>query len=71
MKWIIIIVSLFLLSSCGKQRGYVVTDYTTLIEKEIKCIIKNATPVNSPTNLIIDGKYYKSDDPNVEKCLRH
>ena len=71
MKWTIIIVSLLLLSSsCGK-RDYVIDDYTTFTEEEIKCIIKNVTPVNHTTDIIFNGKYYDPADPNFEKCIKH
>ena len=66
-----IIVSLLLLSSsCGK-RDYVIDDYTTFTEEEVKCIIKNVTPVNYTTDFIFNGKYYDPNDPNIEKCIKH
>ena len=71
MKWTIIIVSLLLLSSSCSNRDYVISDYTTLTEEEIKCIIKNATPVNQTTDIILNGKYYEPNDPNIEKCLKY
>ena len=71
MKRIIIIVSLFLLSSCGKKEEHIIMEYTTLTEEEIKCITKNAISSNEPTNIEINGKYYDPDDPNLEKCIKH
>jgi len=71
MKWTIIIVSLLLLSSsCGK-RADVVVHYAPFTEEAIKCIIKNATPVNKTTDIIFNGKYYDPADPNFEKCIKY
>ena len=71
MKWTIIIVSLLLLSLSCKKRGDPAINYITLTEEETKCIIKNVTPVNRTTDIIIDGKYYDPADPNFEKCIKH
>lgn len=56
MKWII---TLFLLSSACDNSDYVIDDYAPLTDGQIKCIVKNATPVDQPTDIIIDGKYYE------------
>ena len=67
MPWIII---LFLsIVACKKQRS--VVDYALLEEKEVKCIIENATPVEEITDIMIEGKYYKPDDPEIDECLKH
>jgi hypothetical protein len=55
--------------SCDRP-DYVIVDYALLEEKEVKCIIENATPVKEVTDIVIDGKYYKSDDPEIDECLK-
>ena len=68
MKWIII---LFLLSSACDNPDYVIDDYASLTDGQMKCIVKNATPVNQSTDIIIDEKYYKPTDPKLEECLKN
>lgn len=70
MKCTLIIISLLLLSSSCRNRNYVISDYIAFTE-EIKCIIKNATPVNKTTDIILNGRYYDPADPNFEKCIKH
>ena len=67
MKWIIILLLLF--SSCKKGND-VITDYAPLTDEEVKCIIKNATPVNKVTDTIINKKYYEWADPKFQECFK-
>ena len=61
---------LFLLVSFCKKGNDVITDYAPLTDEEVKCIIKNVTPINKITDTIIDGKYYERSDPKFQECLK-
>ena len=68
MRWLTIL--LLLTMSCDSP-DYAIVDYALLEEEEVKCIIENATPVEEITDIVIDGKYYKADDPEIDECLKH
>ena len=49
---------------------YIIVDYASLTDEQVKCIVENATPVDKTADIVINGKYYESDDPKIEECLK-
>ncbi len=74
MRWVVVFL---LFSACKKD--YIIDEPLILTREEKNCIIQNMVPETKNIDekekkykyFKINGKYYRSDDPKLRKCLKY